>query len=110
MMEKKRESAQLPYSRNDILRCLQSIQEGQALISYYADMHNVSLIEVYYEKSLENPDREIKRIAQFLGAQHLFGTTVEPAAISIDKQGNEDNLRLSERFKQEFFRKVESGG
>jgi trehalose 2-sulfotransferase len=102
-MAKTGETAKIAYSRDDILQCLQSIHQGQALISYYAQVHNVCLLETSYENTLENPDREITRIAEFLGAHHLAGSPVEPSAISISKQGNEDNRRLCARFKEDFY-------
>jgi len=93
----------IPYHRNDILQCLHSIHHGQQLANYYADLHNLPHISVDYENTLTDPDGEIKRLGRFLDAPEITDTPVDLGAVDIRQQRNEDNVRLLELFKQDFF-------
>ena len=103
LMKKKENCAPISYNRNDILRCLHSIHTGQQLIQYYADMHDIPSISINYEDTLKDPSHEISRLASFLDAPHTANVAVDLDAVNISQQRNEDNLRLLESFKKEFF-------
>ena len=107
LMRKNSDIGKIRYSRNEILRCLHAIHDGQRLFTYYADMHSLPSLDVDYEDVLENPDREINRIAVFLDAPELAEVPVDLAAIDIKQQRNEDNVRLLALFKQDFFWQID---
>lgn len=106
-MRKNSDIGKIRYSRNEILRCLHAIHDGQHLFTYYADMHSLPSLDVDYEDVLENPDREVNRIAVFLDAPELAEVPVDLAAIDIKQQRNEDNVRLLALFKQDFFWQID---
>lgn len=93
----------ISYCRNEILQCLHSINQGQQLISYYADIHNLPRISVTYENTLSDPEREIRRLADFLDTPEVARRTVDLEAINIRQQRNEDNIRLLKLFQQDFY-------
>ncbi|MBT4522022.1 MAG: hypothetical protein HOC23_18640 [Halieaceae bacterium] len=102
-MEKKDDMGPIPYSRDDILRCLYTIHDGQQLVDYYTDIHNTPTISVDYEDTLADPGREISRLASFLGSPELADVSIDLEAVNIKQQRNEDNERLLNCFRQEFF-------
>ena len=106
-MQKNEDIGKIRYSRIEILRCLHAIHDGQHLFTYYADMHSLPSLDVDYEDVLENPGREVNRIAVFLDAPELAEVPVDLAAIDIKQQRNEDNVRLLALFKQDFFWQID---
>lgn len=93
----------ISYCRNEILRCLHSINHGQQLIRYYADIHNLPRISVHYENTLSDPNRETSRLANFLNTPELAQVSVDLETIGIKQQRNEDNIRLLQLFQQDFY-------
>jgi len=92
------------FCRNDLLRCLHLfIHSGQELTNYYTAMHNIPSITVEYENTLANPDREIQRLASFMECLQVTDTPVDLGAVNIKQQRNEENERLLQLFKEEFF-------
>ncbi len=102
-MKRNHDIGPIPYCRDDILRCLHSIHNGQQLTNYYTDIHNLPSISVDYENTLANPDREMKRLAGFMDCPQLGEVPVDLEAVNIKQQRNEDNERLLKLFKQDFF-------
>ncbi len=102
-MERNNNVEPISYCRNEILQCLHSINHGQQLINYYADIHNSPRIKVNYENTLSDPEREIRRLANFLDTPELSGVSVDLEAINIRQQRNEDNIRLLKLFQQDFY-------
>lgn len=102
-MERKHNVEPISYCRNEILQCLYSINHGQQLISYYADIHNLPRISVNYEDTLSDPEREIRRLANFLDTPELARVSTDLEAINIRQQRNEDNIRLLKLFQQDFY-------
>ena len=93
----------IPYCREGILACLQTIHHSQQLINYYADIHNTPIIGVDYEDILRKPDREILRIADFLGLAPDGAAPVSLDDVTIRQQRNEHSQSLVDQFRQEFF-------
>ena len=93
----------IPYCREGILACLQTIHHSQQLINYYADIHNTPIIGVDYEDILRKPDREILRIADFLGLAPDGAAPVSLDDVTIRQQRNEHSQGLVDQFRQEFF-------
>lgn len=101
-MQKVDAPQEIPYSREGVLSCLRSIHEDQQLFEYYVDIHTVPAINVDYEETLSQPDRELSRIADFLGYTLDADTRVDTGAIGISRQSDEENRRLIAQFKREF--------
>lgn len=92
----------IPYSREGILGCLQTIHQSQQLINYYADIHNTPIISVDYEDILQQADRQIQRIAEFLGFAPCAVAPVNLDDVTIRQQRNAHNQSLVDQFRQEF--------
>ncbi len=94
---------QVPYCPTTILQCLHSIHHGQQLINYYVDMHNTPCMSIFYENTIANPDRETERLAHFLNTPLISKMQVNIDAIGIKQQRTDNNTRLLEQFKHDFF-------
>ncbi|MEX0827408.1 MAG: Stf0 family sulfotransferase, partial [Haliea sp.] len=90
------------YSRREILKCLRGISRSQELCNYYCSIHQPLRLDVVYERTLEDPYREMKRMADFLSISGFFAKRVKLDAVVIQQQRDEENERLSKKFKEEF--------
>lgn len=94
-------AAAVNYDREEILRCLRTIGDTEALIEYFITLHAVPSRVVYYEDLLSDPDGELAGVTRFLGApapQEL----VDMSAMNIQQQRGADNERLYTEFRREF--------
>ncbi|MDO8862041.1 Stf0 family sulfotransferase [Haliea sp. E1-2-M8] len=95
-------SQPVPYSRREMLKCLRGISRSQELCNYYSSIHQPPRLDVVYERVLEDPYRELQRMANFLGIAGFRAKRVKLDAVVIQQQRDQENERLSNIFKEEF--------
>jgi len=92
----------VPYVAAEILERLQTIHIDQYLVSYFADVHGVSLVEVFYEDLVDAPDRELARVLDFIGITAADVAAVDLAALGIRRQGTDLNGDFAAQFRADF--------
>lgn len=95
-------SQPVSYSRREMLRCLRGISSSYELCNYYCSIHQPPRLDVVYERILEDPYRELQRMTNFIGIAGFRAKRVKLDAVVIQQQRDEENERLSRKFKEEF--------
>ena len=90
------------YSREGLVQALQTIGVTHYLFDYYCDLHCPPRLEVEYERLLQDPQREMSRVAAFLGYERAEPGRADLDAVHIRQQRDDLNVRLGERFRAEF--------
>lgn len=97
-----RRQKQVAYSRKELLKYLRGISRSQELFDYYCSLHQPQRLDVVYEQVLEDPCREMARMADFLGMTEFAPESINLDAVRIQQQRDEDNERLCRLFREEF--------
>ena len=91
-MPKDREPA---YDAGHIRRCLANIIEGEARWRLFFALNGIMPLEMIYEDLVEEPQREIDRIAHFVGVENAI---IDWSAFHPNVQRNAVNEELRRRF------------
>jgi trehalose 2-sulfotransferase len=90
------------YSREKLLRSLLAISNARALVDYYCALHNAQRFDLIYEELLRDPLAQLEKVAAFLQIEGFDSRSVDPAAVGIKQQRNEENDALKAEFLTEF--------
>lgn len=88
------------YSAEEILRSLEDIGRGRELVERYLAIHQSTVLPVYYEDLLADPDTVISDVTTFIGTE--VKAKIAGQQPGLRKQGGELNRKFRRRFQAEF--------
>ena len=96
------ESANVEYSRDDLVGALHTLTMNQLLFDHYVNLHAVPAIQVEYEQVLAQPREEVERVMTFLNYAGADLELVDIAGVGIRQQRSAVNDRMIAQFRREF--------
>ena len=90
------------YARGDIARVLLRVTMQRNLYSYFRELHRPKSLDVVYEALEADPEKEMGRLAEFLGLRDFDAAAVDLDSIAISPQRDDINAQWKARFIDEF--------